>query len=153
VTTEVESPASGILRKILIPEGVEVPILTPVAVIADEKEQLPEKYVCAAVPSPEKKAEAAAPYVRETAVMMTSGPTEIKAPPAARRLAKERGVDLAGVQGSGPGGAILLKDVESFVVRGPQAGPKVLATPRLESWRSERGSPFPRSQGPESRDG
>ena len=49
VTTEVESPASGVLKKILIPEGVEVPILTPVAVIADEKEVLPEKYVCAAV--------------------------------------------------------------------------------------------------------
>jgi pyruvate/2-oxoglutarate dehydrogenase complex dihydrolipoamide acyltransferase (E2) component len=40
VTTEVESPASGVLRKILIPEGVEVPILTVVAVITDEKEKL-----------------------------------------------------------------------------------------------------------------
>ena len=63
VTTEVESPASGVLKKILIPEGVEVPILTPVAVIGDEKEVLPEKYVCAAVALLEKKVEATAPQV------------------------------------------------------------------------------------------
>jgi pyruvate dehydrogenase E2 component (dihydrolipoamide acetyltransferase) len=43
VTTEVESPASGILKKILIPEGVEVPILTVVAVITERGESLAEK--------------------------------------------------------------------------------------------------------------
>jgi len=90
VTTEVESPASGVLKKILIPEGVEVPILTPVAIIGDEKEVLPEKYVCAAVATPEKKVEATAPQAREAAVVVTGGPKEIKAPPAARMLAKER---------------------------------------------------------------
>ena len=142
VTTEVESPASGVLKKILIPEGVEVPILTPVAVIADEKEVLPEKYVCAAVGTPEKKVEAAAPQVREAPVVVTSGPTEVKAPPAARRLAKERGVELALIQGSGPGGTILLKDVESFVVKGAQVGPKVLATPTARKLAEREGIPI-----------
>ncbi|MCK4728479.1 MAG: 2-oxo acid dehydrogenase subunit E2, partial [Desulfobacterales bacterium] len=44
VTTEVESPASGILAKIIVPAGVEVPVLTLVAVITEPGEELPAKY-------------------------------------------------------------------------------------------------------------
>ena len=55
VTTEVESPASGVVRKILITEGIEVPILTVVAVITDEKEKLPGKYLSTRGEIPEKK--------------------------------------------------------------------------------------------------
>jgi pyruvate dehydrogenase E2 component (dihydrolipoamide acetyltransferase) len=142
VTTEVESPASGVLKKILIPEGVEVPILTPVAVIADEKEVLPEKYVCAAVGTLEKKVEAAAPQVRAVPVVLTSGPIEVNAPPAARRLAKERGVELALIQGSGPGGTILLRDVQSFAAKGASVGPKVLATPTARKLAEREGIPI-----------
>ena len=135
VTTEVESPASGILKKILIPEGVEVPILTIVAVITERGESLPDKYLTMGIQKPgevekvEKREEPAPVPVQEPAVLVTSGPKEIKAPPAARWLAKERGVSLSLIKGSGPGGAILLKDVESFLVKGTQAGPKILTTP------------------------
>ncbi len=45
VTTEVESPASGILKKILVHENIEVPVLTVVAVITVEGEEIPEKYL------------------------------------------------------------------------------------------------------------
>src|SRR4030043_694999 len=55
VTTEVESPASGILKKILIPEGGEVPILTVVAVITEQGEALPKKYLTMGVPKLEEK--------------------------------------------------------------------------------------------------
>ena len=57
VTTEVESPASGILAKILLPEGVEVPLLTVVGVITRPGEEVPAQYlktaaaVAATVPS------------------------------------------------------------------------------------------------------
>lgn len=135
VTTEVESPASGILKKILIPEGVEVPILTVVAVITERGESLPDKYLTMGIQKPgevekvEKREEPAPVPVQEPAVLVTSGPKEIKAPPAARWLAKERGVSLSLIKGSGPGGAILLKDVESFLSKGTQAGPKILTTP------------------------
>src|SRR4030042_3109067 len=78
VTTEVESPASGILNKILIPEGVEVPILTVVAVITDEKEKLPEKYLTMATAKPEKIEEPVLPRIQEPSDLVTSGPTEIK---------------------------------------------------------------------------
>jgi pyruvate dehydrogenase E2 component (dihydrolipoamide acetyltransferase) len=135
VTTEVESPASGILKKILIPEGVEVPILTVVAVITERGEPLPDKYLTMGIQKPgevekvEKREEPEPVPIQEPAVLVTSGPKEIKAPPAARWLAKERGVSLSLIKGSGPGGAILLKDVESFLVKGTQGGPKILTTP------------------------
>ena len=45
VTTEVESPASGILAKIMVPAGVEVPVLTLVAVITEPGEEVPDRYV------------------------------------------------------------------------------------------------------------
>jgi pyruvate dehydrogenase E2 component (dihydrolipoamide acetyltransferase) len=139
VTTEVESPASGVLRKILIPEGIEVPILTVVAVITDEKEKLPEKYLTMVAATPEKKEEPGLPRIQEPSVLVTSGPAEIKAPPAARKLAKEKGIDLLSIRGSGPGGTILVKDVELFLGRGGQAGPRVLATPTARKLAEREG--------------
>jgi len=139
VTTEVESPASGVLKKILIPEGVEVPILTVVAVITDEKEKLPEKYLTMVAAKPEKKEEPELPRIQEPSVLVTSGPTEIKALPAARKLAKDRGIDLLSIRGSGPGGTILVKDVKSFLGRGGQAGPRILATPTARKLAEREG--------------
>jgi len=147
VTTEVESPASGVLRKILIPEGVEVPILTVVAVITDEKEKLPEKYLTMVTAKPEKKEEPELPRIQEPSVLVTSGPTEVKAPPAARKMAKDRGVDLFSIRGSGPGGTILVKDVESFLRRGGQAGARVLATPTARKLAEREGIALASVQG------
>ncbi len=138
VTTEVESPASGVLRKILIPEGIEVPILTVVAVITGEKEDLPEKYVTMVIAKPGKKEEPEL-IIKEPSVFVTSGPTEIKAPPAARKLAKDKGIDLPSIRGSGPGGTILVKDVQSFLRKGGQGGPRVLATPTARKLAEREG--------------
>jgi pyruvate dehydrogenase E2 component (dihydrolipoamide acetyltransferase) len=139
VTTEVESPASGILRKILIPEGVEVPILTVVAVITEQGESLPDKYHTMGVQEPVKKREPESIQIQEASVLMSFDPREIKAPPAVRRLAKERGVDLSLVQGSGPGRTILLKDVESFLIKGTQTGQKILITPTARKLAEREG--------------
>ena len=147
VTTEVESPASGVLKKILIPEGVEVPILTAVAVITGEKENLPEKYLTMAVAKPEKKEEPELPRIQEPSVFVTSGPIEIKAPPAARKLAKERGIDLLSIRGSGPGGTVLLRDLESFLTKGGQSGPSVLATPTARKLAQREGIALASVQG------
>ncbi len=129
VTTEVESPAAGVLKKILVPVGVVVPILTVVAVITGEKEELPEKYLSLIQKEPEKKERTEPVSTEEPSVVVTSAPGEIKALPAARRLAKEREVALSLIRGTGPGGTILLKDVESFLAKGIQAAPRILATP------------------------
>ncbi|MBC7217150.1 MAG: 2-oxo acid dehydrogenase subunit E2 [Candidatus Caldatribacterium sp.] len=110
VNMEVESPASGVVLKILYPEGATVPITEVVAYIGEEGEE---------VPTPEKKAPTVAEVQgkpqeevsvpsREEAV----AEERIKASPLARRLAKEYGIDLATIKGTGPGGRIVKEDVE-----------------------------------------
>lgn len=122
VTTDVESPATGILRKVLVPEGVEVPILTVIAVITAEREDLPEKYVTQkpadAVTQGEGPFELASgvlPSPAETQPPIASGTGIIKAVPAARKAAREYGIDLFLISGSGPGETILKKDVENYM--------------------------------------
>ncbi|MGD8227517.1 MAG: dihydrolipoamide acetyltransferase family protein [Desulfobacteraceae bacterium] len=118
VATEVESPASGTLAKILIQEGVEVPILTVVGVIAEAGEALPAEYVvpAAAATPPEAEAtveahHAAAPRAPSMGAGVPGAP--IRVVPAARRLARERGLALETVTGTGPEGVILVRDVEA----------------------------------------
>jgi pyruvate dehydrogenase E2 component (dihydrolipoamide acetyltransferase) len=131
-TTEVESPASGILKKIIVPEGVEIPILTVVAVITDAAESLEGKYLKAAVPEPEgKKNLAVSRQVQQASAPVSAG--ALKAAPAARLLAKERGFDLSLIKGSGPEGTILLKDVERFSAQGSQSGPEASLMPQPPS--------------------
>ncbi len=138
VTTEVESPASGVLRKILIGEGVQVPILTVVGIVTDANEALPEKYKMAAaeklaVPEPDRLP------AQKSSLLLTSGPDEIRAVPAARRLARERGVDLLSIRGSGPGGTILVRDIESVERTQGQFAPRVLATPTAKKLAEREG--------------
>jgi pyruvate dehydrogenase E2 component (dihydrolipoamide acetyltransferase) len=110
VVTEVESPATGLLAKILLPVGQKVPVLTVVAVITEPGEAVPSRYLsgapvaAAAGPAPA----AAAPM---TAPNAPAAPGPVRAVPAARALAREKGVDLSAIKGSGPEGVILHKDV------------------------------------------
>ncbi|NIR86877.1 2-oxo acid dehydrogenase subunit E2 [Candidatus Bathyarchaeota archaeon] len=96
VTYEVEAPASGVVRKILAEEGADVPVAETLAMITAPDEELPEA---------EAVAEAPAERVKE----------RILASPAAKRLAREHGVDLAQVKGTGSEGRIVEEDVRSFV--------------------------------------
>jgi len=116
VTTEVESPASGILKKILVHENIEVPVLTLVGVITSEGEEIPEKYLTIAPPkeeTPTTMVPAASPEVSQRMASETSG--QIRVVPAARKAARESGIDLSSISGSGPGGTILKKDVENSI--------------------------------------
>jgi len=98
---EVEAPASGFLRKILVPEGKIVPVDEVIAYIADSmKEEIPEE--TGEVKKEEKK-EVSAPSM------------QIKASPLAKRIAKEHGIDLSKVKGTGPGGRIVREDVLKLV--------------------------------------
>jgi len=116
VTTEVESPASGILKKILVHENIEVPVLTLVAVITVEGEEVPEKYLTVQPPkeeTPTAMVPAASAEVSQAMASETSD--QIRAVPAARKAAREYGIDLSSISGSGPGGTILKKDVENSI--------------------------------------
>lgn len=139
-TVEVESSASGVVRKLLVEEGSIVPVGDPIAVVgsADEKiEETPTKVV---EPKAEKKTEeaesreqraepkgeekqapppsdqpAAAP-VSQAPVPAQEGP--VKASPLAKKIARDNQVDLARVQGTGPGGRVVRKDVEAALSSG-----------------------------------
>jgi pyruvate dehydrogenase E2 component (dihydrolipoamide acetyltransferase) len=107
-TLDVEAPASGILRQVSCAPGSEVKVLSRIAVIAapDEVIELPKVEPSAAVapsqilnvqPAPERK----------------DGRTFIS--PRAKRLAEEQGVEWQALQGTGPEGAIVERDVEAYL--------------------------------------
>ncbi len=113
VTTEVESPASGILAKILIPAGQEVPVLTVVGWITQAGEKLPDvaqvKPVSAPLPEAAAAQPAAASQTAQPAAPAAGGPVAIV--PAARKLAQAKGLRIESLTPTGPDGIILLRDV------------------------------------------
>jgi len=111
VTTEITSPASGIVGCILYPEGAEVPVTKVAAVIVTEGEAVPESYRQQGEEAPPPSAPTAAPSV--LLGERTSGP--VKAVPAARKLAEKTGADLSLVTPTGPHGTIMKKDVEAYL--------------------------------------
>ena len=123
ITNKVESPESGILFQVVVSEGDTVPVGTILAVIAQAGEQPERIEGIQAGEVVEMKAEAGKPGAAEA----ETGPVEKKrilSTPSARRLAKELGVELASVPGSGPNGRIKEADVLKFHEQGPPA-PKI----------------------------
>jgi pyruvate dehydrogenase E2 component (dihydrolipoamide acetyltransferase) len=129
VTQEVEAEASGVLLKIAVQEG-EVPVGETIAVIGEEGEQAPDlssgngaaaKEVEEEVqeegsPGPARAEERERGREATEQVAEMRPPTRdggrVKASPLARRIARERGVDLAALSGTGPEGRIVAEDVE-----------------------------------------
>ncbi len=107
---EIESPGDGVLAGIKVHAGMEVPVGRTIAWIVRPGEAVPTDEV--AVESGRKKTRVTAPAA-STAISsnQSSASTSIKISPKARRLASERGVDLATVHGSGSGGEILASDI------------------------------------------
>lgn len=103
MTTEVEPPASGTLRKILIPEAETVPIVKVIGHILEPGGEVPQEWP---IPEPVKEAVTPTPAVTPRKVLATS---------AAKRMAQERGVDLTQIEGTVERGAIIREDVLRFV--------------------------------------
>ncbi len=131
-TMEFESPDAGRLAKIIVGEGQSVEVTAPIAVIADSDEDA-EAFLAsgaaaqpaAAAPAPAPAAAPApAPAVATAAPATPKTNGRIKASPAARRIAAERGLDLASVgQGSGPGGRIISSDLADLKPAATKGGP------------------------------
>ncbi len=111
--TELESTASGILSRIVAQEGEIVPIRGVLCVIAEPGEELAPPPVAASPAAAVTPSVRATPSVRPEPVEGRGDGPGAQVVPAARRFARERGVDLGRVRGSGPGGRILLADVEA----------------------------------------
>jgi pyruvate dehydrogenase E2 component (dihydrolipoamide acetyltransferase) len=129
VTQEVEAEASGVLIKIAVNEG-EVPVGETIAFIGKEGETI-EVTAPATKPKDEPKREA--PQREEPAAAAVEAQTtngRIKASPLARRIARERGIELASLRGTGPDGRIVAEDVERAQAQ-PAAAP-VAAAPSGE---------------------
>jgi pyruvate dehydrogenase E2 component (dihydrolipoyllysine-residue acetyltransferase) len=121
VTQEVEADASGVLLKIAVPEG-EVEVGRTIAVIGQQGETVEVSAQPTAPPEPEPAerpaAPAPAPAAEATQVRESSGNGRIKASPLARRIARERGIELTAVAGTGPEGRVVAEDVERAAASG-----------------------------------
>jgi pyruvate dehydrogenase E2 component (dihydrolipoamide acetyltransferase) len=113
VTQEVEADASGILLKIRIAEG-EVEVGKTIAVIGEAGEAVPDEQQESATRPAREQQRTAVREARVQELRPSSSRTNgrIKASPLARRIARERGVDLANVAGTGPEGRVVAEDVE-----------------------------------------
>ena len=114
VLYQVEAPAAGVVAKLLYPIEAVVPCAHVVAIIAEEGED-PSAVAAAYASAAARPDQSAPPATAAEAVSRTAkGPVgAIVATPAARKLAKERGIDLSTVKGTGPGGRITREDVEA----------------------------------------
>jgi pyruvate dehydrogenase E2 component (dihydrolipoamide acetyltransferase) len=112
VNVEVESLASGYLRKILVREDIEVPVNTPIAIITVSMDE-DISAVVEAGPLPEvspPKEESEIKIERKRKKM-----PKVKISPLARKIAEEQGIDPETLQGTGPGGRVTKQDVEKAV--------------------------------------
>ncbi len=137
VTYELPSPTSGTIYKIIVPEEVEVPVGQTIAIIeeaGDDPEAL-ERVAQEAREALEEARVAEAKEVEGIVEERLERPEEavrrIRISPLARRLAERHGVDITGVEGTGPGGRIVKEDI----LRVASALPTVARTVPLKGVR------------------
>ena len=110
--TDLESVATGILARIMVSEGDTVPIRTVLAIISEPGEVVDKP---SEAPTSSTTSQAPAPQSPTSPATLAADGARVQVVPAARRLARDNGIDLAAVRGSGPGGRILIADVEQAV--------------------------------------
>ncbi|HZH94119.1 MAG TPA: dihydrolipoamide acetyltransferase family protein [Tissierellaceae bacterium] len=136
ITNDAEATEAGILRRIIVQDGQTVPIMEPVGIVAGADEdissllsEVPETssdktvekvQVGKKAPEPEKKIERTG---------------KVKISPVAKKLAEEEGIDFESIQGTGPGGRIVLDDVKNAIEN--KGGTK--ASPAAEKMAKEKG--------------
>ena len=130
-TVEIEAPGAGVLKGIRVQEGAVVPVNTPLAYILQEGESLPDDTngkATAAAPTATAPAPAA-PSTTTSAPAPRDGEARLLASPLARKIAAEHGVDLAQVQGTGPKGRIVERDVLAYIEARKAAAPAPAPAP------------------------
>ena len=119
---EVESTASGVLLAVFADAGSEAPLLKTIAVVGEAGESYAEFAPApSAAPTP-----ASVPRAGEAPIVQTAHPKHdgmIAISPRARRLATSNEIDYASIEGSGPEGRIIARDIEALIERQPRLSP------------------------------
>jgi len=145
---EMEAFGAGVLRKIVVPAGERAPVGSLIGVIAEPGEDIASVLAEAGGPSPAAKAPPAvspapaapvpksvapaaapAPAVSSAAAAVPAAPVaeRLRVSPLARKVAAQAGLDLRLIQGTGPGGRIIRRDVEAATTAGAVAAPAAAA--------------------------
>ncbi len=124
-TMEVEAVDEGVIGKILVKAGTEgVAVNTPIAILLEDGEDASALANAPAAAAPKAAPSIAAPSAPSAtsapaqAPQVSSGGQRVFASPLAKRLAKESGVDMSALRGSGPHGRIVKADIERAVRQG-----------------------------------
>lgn len=122
-TFDIVAPEAGVVRKILCSEKSEVPVTETIALIGEANEPLPEM----ASPVSQTVAHPLSSSPASTTIESEGGFQAVS--PAARRLAKEHGVDLSRLRGSGPGGRITREDVQREIAHAASSRTEITRAP------------------------
>ncbi len=139
VDAEIPAPASGVLQEIKVTEGTTVGVNTIVGTIAVDGEAVPAPAKAALVAAQEKAAteknekkeenktatvaHAGTPRAQESAQPTSSDEEEARSSPLVRKIAREHGVNLSQISGTGLGGRITKQDIMAFIERPAQPAP------------------------------
>ena len=132
VVCDIEASQSGLLHTVLAQEGENIPVGHAIAVIAAEGETvnvatllgtLPTSTRSATAPPVQERAAAAPTPSLQPSVAGSTASPEIRISPAARKLAREHSMPLESLQGTGPGGRIVVEDVERAIAVRTTAAP------------------------------
>jgi pyruvate dehydrogenase E2 component (dihydrolipoamide acetyltransferase) len=129
-TVEVESSASGVVLQLIVDQGTVVPVNAPIAIVGAAGEKVSNVEVSGIKQKADEKPASQTPPTTapgsqsvpsaDTSSVVDGQSSIVKASPLAKKIAKDNKVDLSRVQGTGPGGRIVRKDIEAALASGPQ---------------------------------
>ncbi len=140
-TVEVESATAGTVLSLLVNEGDVVPVSAPIAVIGEAGEKVdspaaPQPAAASPAPGANPQPESVTP----APALVESGP--VKASPLAKKIARDKNVNLGAIQGSGPGGRIVRRDIETALAAVQSAPAAAPAVPPASATRASGAAPL-----------
>lgn len=121
-TMEVESPAEGTILALLFKPGDEIPVLVNIAVVGAPGEDV-SGYASVTPQAVETKASVEVPVLTTPQPTSVTVPDQLRVSPRARNLAARKSLDLNGLNGSGPSGRIIERDVQAALLAGARLTP------------------------------
>jgi pyruvate dehydrogenase E2 component (dihydrolipoamide acetyltransferase) len=147
INAQIEAPAAGIIGGIAAAVGESIKVMAPVCYLLEPGESAPTGEAPAApapAAAPTPAPQPVAPPPAAVPVPPPAADGRVKATPVARKIAAERGIDLASIQGSGPGGRIVAEDLDAPAAPAVVAAPVAIANAVVQAAGRIKSSPFAR---------